>query len=65
MHEKFVGLEHAYQLLGKPGTEIAVVKNPDYIFPEFDLYPLSVLMNSVRIPARPLLSPMRQKTEPM
>ena len=39
--EKFLTDEQASQIIPKLGTEFAIVKNPDYIHPEFELYPLA------------------------
>ncbi len=39
--EKFVTDERAKTLLSHLGKEFVVVKNPDYIHPEFELYPLA------------------------
>lgn len=39
--DKFLTDKQASQLIAKLGTEFAVVKNPDYLHPEFELYPLA------------------------
>jgi beta-phosphoglucomutase-like phosphatase (HAD superfamily) len=39
--EKFLTDKQASQVITKLGIEFAVVKNPDYIHPEFELYPLA------------------------
>lgn len=41
MKKKFVNKKEAKQLISKLGNEFAVVKNPGYIHPEFELYPLA------------------------
>lgn len=39
--EKFLTDKQASQVITQLGTEFALVKNPDYIHPEFELYPLA------------------------
>jgi len=41
MKKKLVNKKEAQQLISKLGGEFAVVKNPGYIHPEFELYPLA------------------------
>lgn len=41
MKKKFVTKKEAKQLISKLGDEFAVVKNPGYIHPEYELYPLA------------------------
>lgn len=41
MKKKFVNKKEAKQLISKLGDEFAVVKNPGYIHPEYELYPLA------------------------
>ncbi|RPI60888.1 MAG: hypothetical protein EHM44_09640, partial [Ignavibacteriales bacterium] len=41
MKKKFANKKEAKQLLSKLGDEYAVVKNPGYIHPEYELYPLA------------------------
>ncbi len=41
MKKKLVNKKEAKQLLSKLGNEFALVKNPDYIHPEFEFYPLA------------------------
>jgi hypothetical protein len=41
MKKKFVNKKGAKSLITKLGDEFAVVKNPVYIHPEFELYPLA------------------------
>ncbi len=41
MKKKFVNKKEAKQLISKLGNEFAVVKNPGYIHPEYELYPLA------------------------
>ena len=39
--DTFLSDEQAGKIISKLGSEFAVVKNPDYIHPEFELYPLA------------------------
>jgi len=39
--DKFLTDKQASQMISQLGTEFAMVKNPDYIHPEFELYPLA------------------------
>jgi beta-phosphoglucomutase-like phosphatase (HAD superfamily) len=41
MKKKFINKKEAKQLISKLGDEYAVVKNPGYIHPEYELYPLA------------------------
>lgn len=41
MKKKFANKKEAKQLITKLGDEFAIVKNPGYIHPEFELYPLA------------------------
>ena len=41
MKKKFVNKAEAKQLISKLGDEFALVKNPGYIHPEYELYPLA------------------------
>ena len=41
MKKKFVNKKEAKLLISKLGNEFAVVKNPGYIHPEYELYPLA------------------------
>lgn len=41
MKKKFANKKEANQLISKLGDEFAVVKNPGYIHPEYELYPLA------------------------
>lgn len=41
MKKKFVNKKEARELITKLGDEFAVVKNPGYIHPEYELYPLA------------------------
>jgi len=41
MKKKFANQKEAKQLISKFGAEFAVVKNPGYIHPEYELYPLA------------------------
>lgn len=41
MKKKFANKKEAQQLISKLGNEFAVVKNPGYIHPEYELYPLA------------------------
>ncbi len=41
MKKKFVDKKEAKELISKLGDEFAVVKNPGYIHPEYELYPLA------------------------
>ena len=41
MKKKFVNKKEAKQLISKLGDEFAVVKNPEFIHPEYELYPLA------------------------
>lgn len=46
MKKKFIDKKEAKQLLSKLGSEFVVVKNPEYIHPEFELYPLTKKIKS-------------------
>lgn len=46
--EKFVNLEYAQILQKKLGYEFAVIQNPEYIFPSFELQPLAKKIASPR-----------------
>ncbi len=39
--DKFLNHKQASQIISQLGTEFALVKNPDYSHPEFELYPLA------------------------
>jgi len=39
--DKFVNVARATEILKKSGNEFAVIKNPDYIHPAYELYPLA------------------------
>ncbi|MDZ7332531.1 MAG: hypothetical protein ONB31_11180 [candidate division KSB1 bacterium] len=39
--EKFINAKQAGQLISQLGEEFVIVKNPDYIHPEFEVYPLA------------------------
>lgn len=39
--EKFITAKQAGQLISQLGEEFVIVKNPDYIHPQFELYPLA------------------------
>ncbi len=41
MKKKFANKKDAKQLISKLSDEYAVVKNPAYIHPEYELYPLA------------------------
>jgi beta-phosphoglucomutase-like phosphatase (HAD superfamily) len=41
MKKKFINKKEAKELISKLGDEFAVVKNPGYIHPEYELYPLA------------------------
>ncbi len=41
MKKKFVNKKEAKQLISKLGDEFAIVNNPGYIHPEYELYPLA------------------------
>jgi hypothetical protein len=41
MKKKFANKKEAKKLISKLGDEYAVVKNPGYIHPEYELYPLA------------------------
>lgn len=48
MNKKFINNEEAAELISQQGLEFAVVKNPDYIFPPVELYPLSTKITTPR-----------------
>ncbi len=41
MKKKFVNIKEAKHIISKLGDEFAVVKNPGYVQPEYELYPLA------------------------
>jgi beta-phosphoglucomutase-like phosphatase (HAD superfamily) len=47
MKKKFINKKEAKTLITKLGDEFAVVKNPIYIHPEFELYPLAKKIKTV------------------
>ncbi|MGQ9846517.1 MAG: hypothetical protein ACUVQP_03305 [Bacteroidales bacterium] len=46
MKKKFINKKEAKSLIAKLGDEFAVVKNPAYIHPEYELYPLAKKIKS-------------------
>jgi FMN phosphatase YigB (HAD superfamily) len=41
MKKKFVNIEEAVQVLSQQGLEFAVVHNPEYVYPQLEIYPLA------------------------
>ncbi|MGE5353779.1 MAG: hypothetical protein ACM3P0_16960 [Acidobacteriota bacterium] len=47
MNKKFIDNKDAYELLESLGEEFAVVNNPDYVYPPFEIYPMAKKVKSV------------------
>ena len=41
VNDKFVNVTQATEIIQELGNEFAVIKNPDYIHPAYELYPLA------------------------
>jgi len=46
--EKFINADRAVQLIQNLGQEFALIHNPDYVHPEYELYPLAPKITSPR-----------------
>ncbi|HEX2963162.1 MAG TPA: hypothetical protein VHO43_15290 [Ignavibacteriales bacterium] len=47
MNKKFIDNKDTYELLESLGEEFAVVNNPDYVYPPFEIYPMAEKIKSV------------------
>ncbi|MFH0793580.1 MAG: hypothetical protein V2A74_06060 [bacterium] len=56
--DKFVDGAKAAELVGAAGAEFAVVRNPDYVHPPFEIYPLAAKITTPRERIRAIVTDM-------